>query len=275
MAKETSVSSFNVCRAWFLALIFVASSLAAAATNPLLSAKVPSAAPSRTAPAGFFDLRDGAVGYIPPSIPQGTRAPLLVLLHGAGREGAEMVERFRTEADRHGIILLAPKSAGATWDTVLQYNPDYGSFAPLAKLPPNNPPMSFGADVGRVDRAVSLLFQHAAIDPKRIGLLGFSDGATYALALGLRNPQLFDTVIALSPGFAYPTMRKAPQRVFLAHGIKDRILPFINSKREIVPNLQRHGYKVDFVRFEGGHELPDDVVAQAMSFFLRSSDAAD
>lgn len=274
MAKESiSLSSAKSCPGWAaaLALTFAFPTVpAVAAVSPLLTAKVPASAPARPVPPGYFDLKDGIVGYIPPTIPPGIRPPLLVLLHGAGGDGVDMIERFKAEADRRGIVLLAPRAGGRTWDTVVLFNPDAGSFAPLAKLPPTNPPMPFGPDVGRVDRALSALFEHVAVDPERIALAGFSDGATYALALGLRNPRLFGTVIALSPGFAYPTMRKGPQRVFLAHGTRDPILPFIGSKRDIVPNLERHGYDVTFVRFEGGHEMPDEVVAQSLDLFLET-----
>jgi phospholipase/carboxylesterase len=253
-------------RAAVLALLLL--SAPAAADSPHLKTKVAADTPVKRVPTGYFDFRNGIVGYIPPTA-VGKRAPLLVLLHGAGREGVDMVERFKPEADRRGVILLAPKSGGITWDTVLHFNPDYGSFAPIAKLPPTNPPVAFGADIKRVDKALSLLLEHVAVDPSRIGLLGFSDGATYALAIGPRNPALFSTVIALSPGFAFPTMRKGrDQRIFLAHGTEDRVLPFIGSKRDIVPNLIRHGHKVTFVRFRGGHEVPPDIAAQAIDFFL-------
>lgn len=254
-----------------LALLLIAIPATAASTNPVLTAKVPMAARAGNVPPGFFDLRDGIVGYIPPSVRPGTPAPLLVLLHGASGEGALMVERFKAEADRRGLILLAPKSGGPTWDTVTLFNPNYGSFAKIAALPPTNPPMPFDEDVKRVDKALQLLLRYVAVDPNRIALAGFSDGATYALALGLKNPQLFGTVIALSPGFAYPTSSKGGQRVFVAHGTRDRILSFGSTKREIVPNLQRHGYKVNFVRFDGGHEMPDDIVAQALDYFLAPS----
>jgi phospholipase/carboxylesterase len=270
------VSRINACSSrarssWTagLALLFLASPVAA--TNPQLKTKVSADAPIKRVPTGYFDFKNGIVGYIPPSA-AGKRAPLLVLLHGAGREGVDMVERFKAEADRRGVILLAPKSGDITWDTILYFNPDYGSFAPIAKLPPTNPPVAFGADIKRVDQALSLLLEHVAVDPARVGLLGFSDGATYALAIGPRNPGLFSTVIALSPGFAFPTMRKGRrQRIFLAHGTEDRVLPYIGSKRDIVPNLIRHGHQVTFVRFNSGHEVPADIAAQAIDFFLDES----
>jgi len=40
-----------------------------------------------------------------------------------------------------------------------------------------------------------------AADPARVTLGGFSDGATYALSIGLANGDLFPQVIGCSPGF--------------------------------------------------------------------------
>jgi poly(3-hydroxybutyrate) depolymerase len=42
------------------------------------------------------------------------------------------------------------------------------------------------------------------VDPQRICVSGFSDGASYALSLGLANGDLFTHVAAFSPGFMRP-----------------------------------------------------------------------
>jgi predicted esterase len=236
--------------------------------SPVLTAQVPARPPSRPTAPGLFDLKNGAVAYIPASLPPGKRVPLLVLLHGARGKGGPMVVRFMEEADRRGIVLLAPSARGRTWDTLLNFNPYYGKFAPLNVIPPNNPPMSYDDDVARVDEAIALLLRYVPVDPDRVGLLGFSDGASYALALGLQNPQLFKSVIALAPGIAKPSWNKGPQRVLVAHGTRDRVLPFIHTQREIVPDLKRNGHDVTFRRFVGGHDITDDIAARALDFFL-------
>lgn len=56
-------------------------------------------------------------------------------------------------------------------------------------------------------RQVLLLLQvlsNYAVDTTRLGVGGFSDGASYALSLGLTNGDLFTHVIAFSPGALYP-----------------------------------------------------------------------
>jgi hypothetical protein len=53
----------------------------------------------------------------------------------------------------------------------------------------------------------------------------FSDGASYALTLGLTNGDLLDSVLAFSPGFAAPMVTHGAPRVSISHSDDDRVLP--------------------------------------------------
>ncbi len=54
---------------------------------------------------------------------------------------------------------------------------------------------------------------------------GFSDGASYALSIGLTNGDLFTHVVAFSPGFASPVTYTGKPPVFVSHGTHDEVLP--------------------------------------------------
>jgi phospholipase/carboxylesterase len=97
--------------------------------------------------------------------------------------------------------------------------------------------------------------------------MGFSNGATYALSVGTANPQLFRTVIAMSPGPAFPTRFDNGQRVFVSHGQNDNVLPYFNA-RSMVARMRVKGMPIEFVSFKGSHEIPDFVRRQALEFFL-------
>src|SRR5512147_195289 len=105
-------------------LIFAgfAVALAVAQTVPtrpgLLTAAVTQ--PASPGAPGLQNFRAGAQAalYIPASVKTGEPAPFLLLLHGAGGKGGDMIRWFRGEADRRGIVLLAPDSARKTWDAV-------------------------------------------------------------------------------------------------------------------------------------------------------------
>jgi len=52
-----------------------------------------------------------------------------------------------------------------------------------------------------------------------VAIQGFSDGASYALSLGLTNGDLFTHVIAFSPGFAAPAEQRGRPRIYVSHGV--------------------------------------------------------
>ncbi|HVY89842.1 MAG TPA: hypothetical protein VG942_13305, partial [Hyphomonadaceae bacterium] len=121
--------------------------------------------------------------YVPASYLSDHPAPFLLLLHGASGRGDNMIRKFKDEADRRGIILLAPDSEGNTWDVALTYG--------NSRQAPH-----FGNDAVRVDAALSQTFARYAIDPRHAGIAGFSDGAGYALSLGVKNSRLFPSIMA-------------------------------------------------------------------------------
>jgi predicted esterase len=88
-------------------------------------------------------------------------------------------------------------------------------------------------------------------------LAGFSDGATFALAMGLSRDHPFAAVIAWSPGIAIETVGAARgRRVFVSHGRADPILKFETTCADIVPLLESEGAAVTFLPFDGAHEAP-------------------
>jgi predicted esterase len=202
---------------------------------------------------GLFPLPDDAVAYVPKSA--GPNPPLLVLLHGAGHRQAEMVQHFEPEADKRGIVLLAPDSRGVTWDKVLDAEAPLSVDSPIS----NAQSHSFGRtpDANRVEKAITDLARILPVDRARTVLAGFSDGATFALAMGMSRDHAFAAVIAWSPGIAIRTENPARgRRVFVSHGRQDPILKFEVTCGEIVPLLKSEGAEVTFVPFDGGHDAP-------------------
>jgi len=204
----------------------------------------------------LFALPDGAVGYVPVSAP--AHPPLLVLLHGAGHRQREMVEHFEAEADARGLVLLAPDSAGETWDAVETAKEPPSIDSPLANRLSHR--FVSSRDEKRVDAAIASLVGIVPIDRARTVLAGFSDGATFALAMGLSSAEDFAAVIAWSPGIAIRDVSPARgRRVFVSHGRQDPILKFDVTCGEIVPLLQSEGADVTFLPFDGGHDAPPPV----------------
>jgi phospholipase/carboxylesterase len=124
----------------------------------------------------------------------------------------------------------------------------------------------FGPDVEFLDRALDRVFGAHAVDPGRIALGGFSDGASYALSLGLANGDLFTHLIAFSPGFAAPARRVGRPLVFVSHGVEDPVLPIDRCSRRVVPALRAGGYDVTYEEFEDGHVVPAPLARRAVAW---------
>jgi phospholipase/carboxylesterase len=194
---------------------------------------------------GLGSGRDGLL-YIPPGHDATGETPLALTLHGAGGDARSGLSHLVGLADEFGLVLLAPESRGRTWD-VLE-----GGYGP---------------DVGFIDRALGQAFDRLAVDAGRLAVAGFSDGASYALSLGLTNGDLFTHVLVFSPGFVAPAAQVGSPRVFVSHGTGDGVLPIDRCSRTIVPRLERAGYEVTYREFGGGHTVPPEIALEALDWF--------
>ena len=191
--------------------------------------------------------------YVPPSYTPEHPCPLVLLLHGAGGHALHGLDLLRDQADAAGLILLAPASRDSTWDLIARHY--------------------YGADVELIERSLAMVFADYAIDTRRLAVGGFSDGASYALSLGMDNGDLFSHVIAFSPGFIMPLASRGLPRVFIAHGDADDVLPVTICSRRIVPRLEREGYPVTYVEFAGEHVVPPEITQRAVGWFLEQDNA--
>ncbi|HXV86015.1 MAG TPA: hypothetical protein VD793_04915 [Gemmatimonadales bacterium] len=182
--------------------------------------------------------------HVPAAVQRTRPAPLVLFFHGALRTVDAFVDSHQPLAEELGVIILAPYATEGTWDAI-------GG--------------DFGRDVDVVDRALRWTFDRWAVDPGRVGLSGFSDGGTYALALGRANGDLFGRVAAYSPGFLLPVTPVGRPSILISHGTDDAVLPINRTSRRIVPELERQGYTVDYREFAGPHVLS----RSAMEAFVR------
>jgi predicted esterase len=192
---------------------------------------------------GLESERD-AILYVPKNTTQSS-VPLLVMLHGATQSAEDMFWYLGNTPEEAGVAVLAPNSRNTTWDAM-------GG--------------SFGIDVTHLNRALERVFETVAIDPGRVAVGGFSDGASYALSLGLINGDLFRSVVAFSPGFIVTGTPLGKPRIFISHGTHDRILPIDRCGRRLAAGLIARGYEVNFREFDGDHEIPNDVAREGLKW---------
>ena len=214
-----------------------------------------------TAPAGHLPLelgsmRDGYL-YVPSSYRPTTPTALILMLHGSGGHAHHGLELLQRLADETHVILVAPTSKFYTWSEA-----------------PQGPAL----DARTANRALEFVFTNYAINPARITVAGFSDGASYAMTLGLMNGDLFRHVIAFSPRFVIPAevvheTRHNP-RLFISHGMRDEVMPISTCSQRIVAPLEHAGIDVEYAEFEAGHRIPPAIAKQAIDWLTKASAGA-
>lgn len=205
-------------------------------------------APVRAVATGMTALRLGGARdgflYVPITNDAKHLQPLLVLLHGATQR-AQLFERVMPVAESLGVVLVVPESRGTTWDAIRG---------------------DFGPDVEFIDSAIMRAFDRAYIDKCKVAIGGFSDGASYALSLGVRNANLVHGAVAFSPGFLIPPTRMQVLPVFIRHGTQDDILPIDRASRSLVSTLRSAGFDVNYREFNGPHMMRTQDVHSAMEW---------
>jgi len=192
------------------------------------------------------DMRDGTL-FVPKSYKPGTPMPLLIMLHGFSGWGDNQRRLFDL-AEELGFIVMTPESRDITW----------GREAP-----------GFDDDV----RYIGAAFRHVGglvnIDFDRVALGGQSDGAGYALTMGLAYGDTFNHLIILAGAHLLePIRRQGKPKIFVAHGVKDTTMPIDVSGRANVKQLKDEGYDVTYHEHEGGHGTPAEITREAILWFL-------
>jgi len=213
--------------------------------RPNLAPPVPPAPhPGEFRPLGLAG-RD-AILYAPKNFSAAAAMPVLVMLHGSGDDARSAAAGLAPQADARGFLVLAPSSRKSTWDL---------RHAPACE------------DATFIDGALARIFASTRVDASRIALMGISDGASFALSLGLANGDLFRDLLVFSAGYFHPGPTIGHPRIFISHGRRDRVLPFSLGER-IAATLTDAGYDVTFRPFDGGHEIPDDGLKAALDRFM-------
>ena len=159
-------------------------------------------------------------------IPEGQTdpRPLILLFHGAGRDGLSQIEMWEPVARRHGLVLLAPESQGSTWSLS---NP--------------NPALML--------RLIDDLAAETPIDRNRIFLFGHSDGAAMAQLLLNRADGPWRAA-ALHGGGAPPSLMQpmaAPKPLRIYVGAEDAIFPPDMLRSEVAQHMAALGHPTELL----------------------------
>ena len=169
--------------------------------------------------------------FVPPKL-EGP-APLLILLHGSGRNGKIVLDHWRGMAEKEGIVLAGPD---ATESNHWQF--------------PADGPVLLRDLVTEVEK-------RTAIDKRRIYLFGHSAGASFAVPMALLQSKYFAAVVAHAGGIQPGNeggldvaLRKIP--IALVVGLKDPAMANSRTSKEL---LEARGFPVELTEVpHHGHD---------------------
>jgi len=200
-----------------------------------------------------------AVLLTPSVIDPNRRYPLITVLHGAGRQDEMLVKACRGEPNARDALFLVPRSIQPTWDLIT------GAGRP---------------DLDFLEFAYDLIYRRYPIDPLQQAMIGYSDGASYALSVGLCNAHLFNALMVWAAGFLVldpPTAEalraggtpEVKPRIYLEYGTHDQLFPFEQVALPMRQSLEASGHDVTFSVDEGGRHWPSGTfVNEALDWWL-------
>lgn len=209
----------------------------------------------------------------------GGNGPVVILLHGFGAPGDDLVSLWRTlrvPDDVRFVFPVAPlkldeglPDGRAWWMLSMDLAALHGTQGRARDI--DAVPDGLAAARERVLAMLDDLDRHEGLPHNRVFLGGFSQGAMLACDTILRSSRPFAGLIILSGSIIarpewearWPTRRGLP--VFQSHGTDDPVLPH-NTAAKLKDTLIRHGLAVTWSEFRGGHEIPLSVLEQLGAF---------
>ena len=213
----------------------------------------------------------------------GGEGPLVVLLHGFGAPGHDLVPLAEALAVPIGTRFLFPEGP-------LSLTMGYGDsrawwLIDMARLEADRAAgrvRDLSSEVPRGLSAVRETFENflkqlpraMPLDYTRTVIGGFSQGAMLTCDLVMRTALPFAGLVQLSgtliaqQDWRLPVAKRTGMPVFQSHGTQDPILPFVMAER-LRDELLKAGLSVEWQSFRGGHEIPEAIFRQLGTFMTK------
>ncbi len=214
----------------------------------------------------------------------GGRGPLVLLLHGFGAPGNDLVplaDALNVPVGTRFVfpegplsLSFGPRDARAWWlidmariaaDQAAGRVRDLSQEIPKGLAPAREAMLVFLKEVER----------KLGADPRKTILGGFSQGAMLSCDAMLHTDRPYAGLVQLSGnvlaqplwGPLMPKRKGLP--VFQSHGTQDEILPYVGAER-LREALIHAGLSVEWQSFRGGHEIPRSVLQRLGPFITKA-----
>ena len=196
---------------------------------------------------------------VPEAAKKAGSPPLVVLLHGSGRDGKSLVEKWEPLARKEGIVIVGPDALSSDGWRVPEDGPDF-----LYDL-------------------IDMLAIQLEIDRRRVYLFGHSAGAGHALVMGLLESEYFAGV-AIHAGAlnqsAFPLIERAPRKtpIGIWIGTNDALFP-LKVVRATRDALKAQGFEPQMNEINGHthwyYDRAPEINKQAWAFLRQHTLAGE
>jgi phospholipase/carboxylesterase len=215
----------------------------------------------------------------------GGDGPLIVLLHGFGAPGDDLVPLAAELALPPAVRLLFPAAplvleegffeGRAWWPVDWQRRERILAEGRVLDLSADEP-----EGLTEARQAVTALLDAAAAElearPEATVLGGFSQGAMLACDVALSDPRplagltLMSPTLVAEPRWVAAAPARAGLPVFMSHGRHDPVLPYPMAER-LRDLLVAAGLAVGWHPFDGGHGIGPGLIVPLRSFLIRAT----
>jgi phospholipase/carboxylesterase len=214
----------------------------------------------------------------------GGNGPLVVLLHGFGAPGDDLVPLSEYLDAPTGTRFLFPEAPisipmgfgdSRAWWMIDMARIQADRAAGKGRDMSNELPRGLTEARERMKTFLDELQRRLGADPTRTVLGGFSQGAMLSCDALLHSTQPYAGLIQLSGTLVAKQewnpllVKRKGMPVFQSHGTQDPILDFPMAERLRDEFLQAK-LKVDWQPFRGGHEIPELVLRRLGTFIMKT-----
>ena len=189
--------------------------------------------------------------------------PLVIMLHGFGAHMGDLAGLAPAIEDK-GYVYACPNAPLAF---------DFGGgYTGYGWMPRQNVASPEEVQAAR-EKSEALLedffeeaFEKLNATRGKVALLGFSQGGAMTYRCGLKSPEVFSGLVALSAAVFDPEILRPrlpdnrDQPVFVAHGTRDMQID-VETARATRAFLEAEGYQPQYREYNMGHEIPFEVLS--------------
>ncbi len=192
-------------------------------------------------------------------ITESKNPPLLVLLHGYGSNEQDLFS-FASELPDELLIVAAraPLTLGFgsyAWYSI-NFEMDFDD-----KNDKRGDTNQAKESILKIEYFIDEIIEKHQVNKQKVFLLGFSQGCILSYAVGLRNPNKIQHVLALS-GYINPALipqnlnREQVENInfFISHGTVDQVLP-VDWARKSLPILDTLNIEYNYNEYPVGHGI--------------------